>query len=421
MLTRPEPLSLAERDRRWQLARDIMQTEDLAALIVYGDREAAAPAGFAPDCYFTNDRPGSIVVFVGDESPRIYTFASMMVADHLQASLRGDLQWIGAEQLFVGKTGRDVGAWLAERRLAGTRIGIIGLEPYPPFYFDGAMPARTLQGLTEALPTANWIPVYREFFRRASVKSEEELRLVRYAAHIGETMSETLRATARPGVSEADLVAAVTATCFSMGGYTAELLLGSGPEYVGWGPPAWQYRAQAPRVLQEGDLVLSEIFALYGMMETQHQAAIAIGEVHPDILHAAAIARASYEAGLGALRTGNTFGDVVDAMEQPLLAAGGWHVHPLIHSLNPYGPVGFGTAPGIESLPEAARYAQLRRLPTVGRELPLQAGMCFAFEPNCAFGRHMANIGGTVLVGETGGVALNENSTRLMFAGGSHR
>lgn len=157
------------------------------------------------------------------------------------------------------------------------------------------------------------------------------------------------------------------------------------------------------------------------MMETQHQAAIAIGEVHPDILHAAAIARASYEAGLGALRTGNTFGDVVDAMEQPLLAAGCWHVHPLIHSLNPYGPVGFGTAPGIESLPEAARYAQLRRLPTVGRELPLQAGMCFAFEPSCAFGRHMANLGGTVLVGETGGVALNENSTRLMFAGGSHR
>lgn len=98
--------------------------------------------------------------------------------------------------------------------------------------------------------------------------------------------------------------------------------------------------------------MLSEIFALYGMMETQHQAAIAIGEVHPDILHAAAIARASYEAGLGALRTGNTFGDVVDAMEQPLLAAGCWHVHPLIHSLNPYGPVGFGTAPGIESLPK---------------------------------------------------------------------
>ncbi|WZB63425.1 hypothetical protein WJ968_18390 [Achromobacter xylosoxidans] len=44
--------------------------------------------------------------------------------------------------------------------------------------------------------------------------------------------------------------------------------------------------------------------------------------------------------------------------------------------------------------------------------------MCFAFEPNCGFGRHLANIGGTVIVGEQAGIALNENSTRLMRADG---
>ena len=188
--------------------------------------------------------------------------------------------------------------------------------------------------MTQALPKAEFVPVYKAFFRRASVKSEEELGLVRYAAAIGEAMSETLRATARPGVSEAELVAAVTATCFAMGGYTAEVLLGTGPEY-GLGPPAWQYRSQAPRILREGDIVLSEIFALYGLMETQHQAAVAVGDVHPDILRAADVARASYEAGVAALRAGNTFGDLVDAMEAPLLASGGWHVHPLVHSINP--------------------------------------------------------------------------------------
>lgn len=416
MFDLPPPLSLDERDRRWSLARAILAAEDLDALIVYGDREAAAPANFSPDCYFTNDRPGSIVVFVGDAPPRVYTFASLMIADHLQAGLRGDLQWIAPEQLWVGKTGRDVGTWLASLNLPGGRIGVIGLEPYPPFYLEGALPARTLQGLQAALPKAAFVPVYHAFFQRASIKSDEELGLVRYAARIGEAMSEALRATARPGVSEADLVAAVTATCFSMGGYTAEILLGSGPEYVGWGPPAWQYRAQRPRVLQEGDLVLSEIFALYGMMETQHQAAVAIGEVHPDIHRAAEVAGHSYQAGLAALQAGNTFGAVVDAMEAPLLDAGGWHVHPLIHSINPYGPVGFGSAPGIESLPEAQRYAHIRPLPTVGRDLTLQAGMCFAFEPNCAFGRHMANIGGTVVVGESAGIALNHNTTRLMHA-----
>ena len=42
------PLSMAERSRRWDLARDIMQAEGLRALVVYGDREAAAPAGFSP-------------------------------------------------------------------------------------------------------------------------------------------------------------------------------------------------------------------------------------------------------------------------------------------------------------------------------------------------------------------------------------
>ncbi|KAG0924217.1 hypothetical protein G6F31_019195 [Rhizopus arrhizus] len=95
------------------------------------------------------------------------------------------------------------------------------------------MPATTLQALEAAMPDAAFVPVFRAFFQRASVKSEEELGLLRYAAHIGEAMSETLRATAKPGVSEAELVAAVTATCFSMGGYTAEILLGSGPERPG--------------------------------------------------------------------------------------------------------------------------------------------------------------------------------------------
>ncbi|UWU56520.1 M24 family metallopeptidase [Stenotrophomonas maltophilia] len=311
-----------ERDRRWALARDIMAGECLDALVVHGDREAAAPAGFSPDCYFTNDRPGSIVVFVGDQPPRVFTFASLMIADHLQAGLRGDLQWIAPEQLWVGKSGQEVGRWLQQCGLHSARIGVLGLEPYPPFYFDGAMPARTLQGMQAAVPGAEFVPVYRAFFQRASVKSQEELALIAHAAWIGESMSEALRATARPGVSEAELVAAVTAACFSLGGYTAEVLLGSGPEYVGWGPPAWQYRAQPPRILRDGDLVLSEIFALYGLMETQHQAAVAIGEVHDDIHRAAAVARSSYEAGLSALRVGNTFGDVVDAMEAPLLEAG---------------------------------------------------------------------------------------------------
>lgn len=103
-------------------------------------------------------------------------------------------------------------------------------------------------------------------------------------------------------------------------------------------------------------------------------------------------------------------------MEAPLLEAQGWHVHPLIHSINPYGPIGFGTAPGIEVFADAAGYGDCGRLPTVGREIELKESMSFAFEPNCGFGRRLANLGGTVLVGTDRGLELNGNSTRLMWA-----
>src|SRR5690349_14721680 len=56
--TQPPSYSLAERDRRWQLARELMDAEKVDGLLVYGDREGTGPAPFAPDTYFTNERPG---------------------------------------------------------------------------------------------------------------------------------------------------------------------------------------------------------------------------------------------------------------------------------------------------------------------------------------------------------------------------
>lgn len=394
-----------------------MQANDLEVLMVYGDRESAAPAPFCIDHYFTNDRLGSVVLFHLDKAPVVVTFAPMMVADHMQAAMRGDMQWIAPEQIVVGKTGHNIAQVLIDLGVSSrANIGVIGLEPYPPFYFDGAMPFNTLTGIKKRLPNVNFVPVYKQFFQLASVKSEEELEHIKHAAMIGEAMSEAMRATAIPGNTEADIAAAVTSTCLSMGGFTAEILMGSGSEYIGWGQPAWQYRSQKPREIQEGDIVLTEIFALYGMYETQHQAAVAVGKVHPNIEKAAEISRECYEIGVEYLKEGVTFGEVVDKMEQPLLRSKGWHVHPLIHSINPYGPIGFGTAPGIESLPIAQKYRQLERLPNPGRELVLKAGMTFAFEPNCAFGYHLCNLGGTVVVGKEKGIELNKNSTYLMRA-----
>ena len=136
------------------------------------------------------------------------------------------------------------------------------------------------------------------------------------------------------------------------------MLIQSGPGFACWGPPAWSYRPQAPRVIEDGDVIMAEVFCVYGMRESQHQVAIAVGEVDARIEQAAKVARASYDAGLETLRPGRTFGQVVEAMKAPMEAADGWNVHPLIHGMNPYGTVcGFGG--GLRRLPEAAEYGLL--------------------------------------------------------------
>ena len=114
----------------------------------------------------------------------------MMIADHMQAKLRGDLQWIDEDNLVVGKTGRKYCSF-SKRDGSTTKCTYwyYWLRTLSPFYFDGAMPFNTLNGIKEAFPYAKFSSVYRDFFRRASVKSEEELAHVRYAAAIGEAMS----------------------------------------------------------------------------------------------------------------------------------------------------------------------------------------------------------------------------------------
>lgn len=160
--------------------------------------------------------------------------------------------------------------------------------------------------------------------------------------------------------------------------------------------------------------MLSEVFCSFGMLETQHQPTIAVGEVHPDFAKAAAVARASYENGLAALRPGRRFAEVVEAMEQPVREAGGWHVHPWIHGMNPFGTI--SGLHGLADLPGAERYGRAGEIPLVGGEVELRPGMTFAFEPNCALGRRVVNLGGTVVVGENEPLELNRIATRIMHA-----
>jgi len=412
--TRIPTYSLAERDRRWNIANQLMEEEHVDVLIVYGDREGAFPAVFNPDTYFTNERPGSIVIFPKNEEPISVVFLATAVEDHIQAGYTNTQGWIRPENMYVGKMGAHIVKIMEERGLTNKAFGVIGLEPYPPYYFDGAMPYNTWQTILKGLPNGTFKPVGHKFFALSSVKSQEEIAVLKWSANVGEKMCQAMLEATKPGVRENEIYAAAMNACATHVGFTTTILMGSGPEFVGWGLPAWTYRPEEPRVIQEGDIILAEVFSSFGMLETQHQPSIAVGAVHPDFERAAAAARQSYENGVKELRHGATFGDVVKAMNEPMREAGGWHVHPLIHSISPFGLIGVGDE--IARLPEAREYGKVLPIPSIGLETELKTGMVFAFEPNCAIGKKVINLGGTVIVGETEGIELNKNSTQLMRA-----
>ena len=81
--------SQAERDRRWALARELMAAEEVEALVCYGEHECVEVAPFAPDAYFSNDRPGSIVIFCQDADPVQLHWSNMSIQTHLEAARSG--------------------------------------------------------------------------------------------------------------------------------------------------------------------------------------------------------------------------------------------------------------------------------------------------------------------------------------------
>ena len=409
-------LSLAERDRRWNLARAFMERENLEALIVFGEHEDAGAGPHSFDTWFTNDRAGMIVIFSRDGELTAFVPMSTYINTHLAESARGDVSWFAPAQIRVGQQSGDIAKVLNERGLTKGAVGVLGLEPNIPWLAEGIVPYRLWNAILEQFPGVEFKPVEAKLALLMMPLSQEEVAVVRHSASIGDAMAHAMVGAARPGVSETEVFKAGMAAAHERGTTVPWMHLWTGPEPTGFGPAQWAYRPQAPRILQEGDLIATEVFCRSGMLQTQHQVMIAIGEVHEDYARAASVARACYDAGLKTLQAKTPFGDVAEAMLKPLEDAGGWVRGPQIHGLNPYGSL--CRYPGdLSQVPGADQYPHVEGMATALPDMPLQPGMTFAFEPSCGFGSRLVCMGGTVIVGEDGPIELNPYTAQLLRAG----
>jgi Xaa-Pro aminopeptidase len=407
-------LSLAERDRRWAMARELMAAEGVDALVAYGECECAAVVPFAPDLYFSNDRPGAIVIFVRGDDPISLVWSPMSVCHHIEARRGGIAAWIEPSNIRVGEHASGVVDVLRGNGLDKAAVGVLGPEPCSPFHVNPPMPYRMWTQMLAELPEVTFKPVMLSFIFATVCLSDEELACVRFSAAAGDAMASAMQEAAVPGVSEAEIYAAGLAAACRRGAGASQISMRTGPGFAALGPPPWVYRPQPPRILEDGDVIMAAGTCRFAMFETFHQVAVGIGNVHPDIERAVGVARDCYDAGLEAARPGNTFGELVGAMCAPLDEAGGWHPHPMAHSMNPY-PMVCGFGAGLGSFPYGA-HGQLAEVATLAEHMPLAPGMTLAFKPSCVFDGKLASIGGTVIIGEDGPIELNPLTSQLLRA-----
>lgn len=405
-------LSLKERDRRWSMLRAFMKTEALEALLVFGVKGREHYEG-----YVANETIEGMVILPRESDPVLVSWHPKMVLRRLGAQNDPERFWVKASR--SGRYGDIIPAVLRERGLDARRIGVVGLTCGEAGSPEGLVSHLTWSRVLEACPGAEFADVSWQFRRMMLVKSEEERAVIRHCAQVGERAARAMVETCRVGASEHEIYAAVQHEIHMAGAVSHDpfLIMSWGRDAIGWAEPPWAYGGGAPRRLKPGDLVCAELFPTYGGIETQQQVAVALAPVDDELLALDGVARASYAAGVGALRPGATFEEVAAAMLEPISEAGCWTFTPLLHSVSPLAWVG-GMARHLDRVPPAVEPFRHEMDVKMG-EIPLvlEEGMSFAFEPNACRGQRRVNIGGSLLVGAHGAEELNDLPNRLHVVG----
>ena len=402
----PPILSLAERDRRWARVRKLMRERKLDGLLVAGFRSREMY-----ETYIADDYNEGCVIFPLEGDPVVITWAHLRVMRARWSQECGNTLWV--DDYRVATSGTAVAEVFREKGLAESRIGVVGLASQAPTEFYGAIPAHFWGQFTAALPKAQCEDISEEFSHLMLVKSDEELAQVRYAARAAEAACKVVAEVTAPGVGEEVVFAEATREMlrFGIGLRYPMIVMNSGPHTLSWGPPRWTTTAEAPRVLQRGDLMQAELMPMCGNQEVQVQMTVALEPLDDTNRKLERVARDSYDAGIKALKPGIAFADLLAAMEQPHKQSGCWGYTPLVHSLGPHFLAGRTTL-NMEQVNLGVRHMEPSGIRE--RKAVIEAGMVFAFEPNACLGHHRVNIGGTVIVTATGCEELNEIPTTVM-------
>ncbi len=306
-------LSLKERDRRWATVRKEMAARNLDAIVLWGWPTMwdfyTANARYL--CPIGGNAEFNVLVFPATGDPT----AIVQMPTFLDG-WRSAQEWV-ADIRARGKSWADsVASRLKELKLDGGRIGMDGLAgPLDP---DGWLPHDVHARFTVLLPRASIVNLDDMLEKIRSIKSAEELDLLRQAAKLGDLMLGACKTIARPGVRECEVYAGMMQAMVANGGEEPTLFLWACDRY----PYPHPFRVPTTRAMERGDLIICEIHPKFGGYCTHVERTFCLGEPEPKQLDIYEGCVGAYRRGLEGFGPGRTISTAMEAVKDEILSRG---------------------------------------------------------------------------------------------------
>ncbi len=284
----------AEFSRRHAAARKQMAQHDVDAVITYGNMVLHNEIQWF--CNWETSWEGALV-FPLDGDPTLFVTFSNHIPLARKLSIFPDIRWFGAD------LGQSIAGALDEKRQRPRRIGIAGPITHERW-----------RSIEAALPNVDLVDFNAATAELRLVKSEEEIAILQRAAELTDRTMWALEKEVQPGMTEHKLAAIVQASYLEHGGRNLIHYMGSTPMRDPQLPVPAQW--QSNRVLQKGDVLITEISALYHGYWAQVLRPFAIGEPPtPEYQRMYDVAEEIFRRVCNTIRPGATTEDVLDQVQ----------------------------------------------------------------------------------------------------------
>jgi Xaa-Pro aminopeptidase len=298
--------SNAEGTRRWATVRELMRRERMDVIVGF-------PNSHMFDSFQASVRYltgiGGNCASAGVVFPMSGEVTAIVSPDQDPAYLRAVQDWV-ADIRNIAPGWSYAPPYLERLRELGAdgcRVGVIGLSGNTR-YAEGSASYGLVSAIQQAFPRAEVVNATFVLDEARYVKSDEELACIEQATRLAERALDVLRAEARPGLTERELIARMLACMVENGGDLPTMILWS----AGWPQPPANHYQPTGRQLRSGDMFSTELearWAGYVGQRTQ-MGFLGLEAIPPLYQELARLQAEALERCYTLLRPGNTVGDL---------------------------------------------------------------------------------------------------------------